>query len=37
MAEINKAPRGTNDITPEESYKWQFVERKLIENIERFI
>ncbi len=31
MSEINKAPRGTNDIIPEESYKWQFVERKLIE------
>ena len=31
MAEINKAPRGTNDVVPEESYKWQFVEQKLIE------
>ncbi|MBQ5910604.1 MAG: histidine--tRNA ligase [Clostridia bacterium] len=31
MAEINKAPRGTNDVTPEQSYKWQFVEQKLIE------
>lgn len=31
MAEINKAPRGTNDVLPEESYKWQFVEQKLIE------
>ncbi len=31
MAEINKAPRGTNDVVPEDSYKWQFVEQKLIE------
>ncbi len=31
MAEINKAPRGTNDVLPEDSYKWQFVEQKLIE------
>ncbi len=31
MAEINKAPRGTNDVLPEESYKWQFVEQKLLE------
>ena len=31
MAEINKAPRGTNDVLPEDSYKWQFVEHKLIE------
>ena len=31
MAEINRAPRGTNDVTPENSYKWQFVEKRLIE------
>lgn len=31
MAEINKAPRGTNDVLPEESYKWQFIEQKLLE------
>ena len=31
MAEINKAPRGTNDVLPGESYKWQFVEQKLID------
>ena len=31
MAEINKAPRGTNDVMPDDSYKWQFVEQKLIE------
>lgn len=31
MAEINRAPRGTNDVVPEESHKWQFVEHSLIE------
>lgn len=31
MAEINKAPRGTNDVLPDDSYKWQFVEQKLLE------
>ncbi len=31
MAEINRAPRGTNDVLPADSYKWQFVEQKLIE------
>ena len=31
MAEINKAPRGTNDVLPEDSHKWQFVEQKLLE------
>ena len=31
MAEINKAPRGTNDVLPTDVHKWQFVEQKLIE------
>lgn len=31
MAEINKAPRGTNDILPSDIYKWQFVEEKMLE------
>lgn len=31
MAEINKAPRGTNDILPSDVHKWQFVEQRLIE------
>ena len=31
MAEINKAPRGTNDVLPEDSHKWHFVEQKLLE------
>jgi len=36
MSEINKAPRGTNDILPEESYKWQFVEKRLFETASLF-
>ncbi len=31
MAEINRAVKGTNDILPAESYKWQFVEGKMLE------
>ena len=31
MAEINRAVKGTNDILPENSHKWQFVERKMLE------
>ncbi len=31
MAEINKAIRGTADVLPDESYKWQYVENKMIE------
>ncbi|MBQ7288542.1 MAG: histidine--tRNA ligase [Clostridia bacterium] len=31
MAEINKAPRGTNDILPGTVYKWQFLEKKMLE------
>lgn len=36
MAEINKAIRGTNDILPNDSYKWQFVENKMLETAELF-
>ena len=36
MAEINKAPRGTNDVLPEESSKWRFIENKLISTAELF-
>ena len=25
---LTKAPRGTKDITPKESYKWNYVENK---------
>ena len=31
MAEINRAVKGTNDILPLESYKYQFVEGKMLE------
>ena len=31
MAEINRAVKGTNDILPEESHVWQFVEGKMLE------
>ena len=36
MSEINKAPRGTNDILPEERYKWQTVEKRLMETASLF-
>ncbi len=31
MAEINRAVKGTNDILPSESHKWQFVEKTLLD------
>lgn len=31
MSEINRAVKGTNDVLPQESYKWQFVERQMLE------
>ena len=31
MSEINRAVKGTNDILPEESHIWQFVEGKMLE------
>lgn len=36
MAEINKAPRGTNDILPGSVYKWQFAEKKMLETAALF-
>ncbi len=36
MAEINRAIKGTNDILPEESHIWQFVEGKMLETAEIF-
>ena len=36
MAEINRAVKGTNDILPEQSGSWQFVERKMLETAELF-
>ncbi len=31
MAEINKAVKGTADLLPADSYKWQYAERKMID------
>ncbi len=31
MAEINRAVKGTNDVLPEESSKWQYVESEMLE------
>ena len=31
MAEINRAVKGTGDVLPADSYKWQFVEGKMLE------
>ncbi len=31
MAEINRAVKGTNDILPQNSHEWQFVEGKMLE------
>lgn len=31
MAEINRAIKGTNDILPADSHRWQFVEQKMLE------
>ena len=31
MAEINRAIKGTNDILPTDSHKYQFVEGKMLE------
>lgn len=36
MAKINTAIRGTADVLPSESYKWQFVESKLLGTAELF-
>lgn len=36
MAEINKAPRGTADVLPEVSHKWQYVEKVFLETAALF-
>lgn len=36
MVEINRAVKGTNDILPDQSRKWQFVEGKMLETAELF-
>ncbi|MBE6728985.1 MAG: histidine--tRNA ligase [Ruminococcaceae bacterium] len=30
MSEINRAVKGTNDVLPEDSYKWQYIEDKML-------
>lgn len=36
MSEINRAVKGTNDILPDESYKWHFVEKRLLETAQLY-
>ena len=36
MSEINRAVKGTNDILPFDSYKWQFVENRMLETAALF-
>ncbi len=36
MSEINRAVKGTNDLLPLDSYKWQFVENKMLETARLF-
>ncbi len=36
MAEINRAVKGTGDVLPQDSYKWQFVEGKMLETARLF-
>ena len=36
MSEINRAVKGTNDLLPNDSYKWQFVENKMLETARLF-
>lgn len=36
MAKFNTAIKGTADVLPQDSYKWQFVEKKMLETAELF-
>lgn len=36
MAEINKAPRGTADVMPEESFKWRYLENIMLDTAELY-
>ena len=36
MSEINRVVKGTNDVLPEESYKWQYIESKMLETASLF-
>ena len=31
MAILTKGPRGTQDVLPEESYKWKYLEKKVMD------
>ena len=33
---ITKAPRGTKDVVPQESYKWHYIENKIHDLCRRF-
>ena len=36
MAIITKAPRGTQDVLPSQSYRWQYIEKVVREVSEKF-
>ena len=36
MQLLTKAPRGTQDILPRDSYKWRFIENIMLNQAERF-
>lgn len=36
MSDINRAVKGTNDVLPEESYKWQYIEKKMLDTASLF-
>lgn len=36
MAILTKGPRGTQDVLPEESYKWQYLEKKVMETVKLY-
>ena len=36
MNDINRAVKGTNDVLPEESYKWQYIEDKMLKTAALF-
>lgn len=36
MAILTKGPRGTQDVLPGESYKWQYLEKKMMETVKLY-
>ena len=34
MAKYNTSVKGTADVLPQDSYKWQFVEKKMLETLD---